>query len=48
MQYMNSVTPTDYVKNSERAAPILDPNLPNAVADTGERLTVQRLFAQLQ
>tara|TARA_B100000959_G_C14810509_1_gene553600 strand:+ start:527 stop:763 length:237 start_codon:yes stop_codon:yes gene_type:complete len=48
MQYMNSVQPTDYVENSERAVPILDPDLPNAAADTGERFAMHRLFAQVQ
>lgn len=48
MQHMNSVTPTDYVKDPERAAPILDPNFPNTAADSSERSAMRRLFAQLQ
>ena len=44
---MDTISPPDYVENPERAAPIFDPDLPNAATDAGERLAMQRLFAQL-
>ena len=48
IQYMNSITSTDNIENPERAAAILDPNLPNATAYTGERLAVQWVLTKLQ
>jgi len=47
MQYMNSVTPADYVENPECATRVLDSDFPNAAADTCERFAVQRLFTSL-
>lgn len=45
---MDTISPPDYIENPERAALIFDPDFPNAATDTGERLAMQRLFAQLQ
>ena len=45
---MDTISPPDYIENPERAALIFDPDFPNAATDAGERLAMQRLFAQLQ
>ena len=45
---MDTVVPTNHIKDSECAAFILDSNLPNAAADICKWPTAQRLFAKLQ
>lgn len=48
MQYMNTVTPTNNVKDPKRAAAVFDPDLPDASTNTGEWSAIQRLLSKLQ
>ena len=45
---MNSIAPADDVEDPKRTTLILDSDLPDASANTGERSTVQRVLAELK